>query len=66
MNANAPTTPSSGRARVAREAAPRGAAITMSERHVQAYLVARDAVRRVQRTAWLFDPSWQSGTARHH
>ena len=46
--------PSLGRSRVARSAArPLGGIPYMSERQTQAYLMARDAVRRVQRTSSL-------------
>lgn len=48
------TTPSSGR-NLAAGSAPNqsGAPAYMSERQLQAYLLARDTVRRVQRTASL-------------
>jgi hypothetical protein len=32
-----------------------GASPSMSERQTQAYLMARDTIRRIQRTAWLVD-----------
>ncbi len=48
-------TPSSGD-RIARKAVTRdGMLAIMSERQTQAYLMARDVVRRVQRAAPLFD-----------
>lgn len=47
-------TPTSGKNLVGRNSATRsGAAAYISERQTQAYLLARDAVRRVQRTASL-------------
>lgn len=46
----------SGRDGAARNASTRrGVMAVMSEREAQAYLLARDAVRRVRRTAPLFD-----------
>ncbi len=55
MNSHSPT-PSSGRGRAARNTATRSGGIPyMSERQTQAYLLARDAVRRVQRTSSLVD-----------
>lgn len=48
------TTPSSGRNLAARSAPNQsGAPAYMSDRQLQAYLLARDTVRRVQRTASL-------------
>ncbi len=53
-----PPTPSSGRGSAARGAPRRSGAIPyMSERQLQAYLLARDAVRRVQRTSSLVGES---------
>ena len=53
MNSHFPT-PSSGRGRTARSAATRsGGMPCMSERELEAYLLARDTVRRVQRTTSL-------------
>ena len=40
-----------------------GAMPGMSELHIQAYLTARDAIRRIQRSASLFDaPTKQPGS----
>ena len=52
---NSPSlTPSSGRGRAAPSTANRPGAIPyMSERQTQAYLLARDVVRRVQRNSWI-------------
>ena len=44
----------SGRRGGARSALP-GAAQFMSERQTQAYLLARDTIRRIQRTSSMFD-----------
>lgn len=62
MNSHSPT-PSSGKGRAGRNPVRRSGALPyMSERQIQAYLLARDAVRRVQRTASLLGaPSQQAG-----
>ncbi len=63
MNSHS-TAPSSGRGRTTRNAATRSGGISiMSERQAQAYLLARDAVRRIQRTASLAGASapWAAG-----
>ena len=62
MNSHSPN-PSSARGRAARNPMRRSGALPyMSERQIQAYLLARDAVRRVQRTASLLvAPSQQTG-----
>ena len=53
MNSHYPT-PSSGRGRAAPSTAKRPGGIPyLSERQTQAYLLARDVVRRVQRSSWL-------------
>ena len=53
MNSYSPT-PSAGRGRTARRTAKRSGAMPyMSEQQTQAYLLARDTVRRVQRTSSL-------------
>ena len=53
MNSYSPT-PSSGKDRAASGTVKRPGAIPyMSERQTQAYLLARDAVRRVRRSSWL-------------
>ena len=59
MNSQSPT-PSSGKGRAALNASRRSGGIPyMSERQIQAYLLARDAVRRVQRTSSLFGAALQ-------
>ena len=51
MNSHSPA-PSSGQGRSSRDTATRsGRTRYMSERQTEAYLLARDAVRRVQRTS---------------
>ncbi len=50
------STPSSGGGRTARNVVRRSGAIPyMSERQIQAYLLARDALRRIRRTPSLVD-----------
>ena len=53
MNSHSPT-PSSGHGRTAHKAAKGSGGLPyMSERQTEAYLLARDAVRRIQRTSSL-------------
>ena len=53
MNSHSPT-PSSGHGRTSRKAAEgSGGLPCMSERQTEAYLLARDALRRIQRTSSL-------------
>ena len=59
MNLQSPT-PSSGPGRTTRNAPRRSAGIPyMSERQIQAYLLARDALRRIQRSTSLVDGAVQ-------
>lgn len=59
MNSQSPT-PSSGKGRAAPNVSKRsGGTPYMSERQIQAYLLARDAVRRVQRTSALLGSTLQ-------
>ncbi|HEX5739834.1 MAG TPA: hypothetical protein VFY22_15080 [Hydrogenophaga sp.] len=54
------STPSSGRRPTARKAATRaGGLLYMSERQTEAYLLAREAVRRIQRTSSLISAASQ-------
>ena len=74
MNSHSPT-PSAGRARTARSTAQRSGAMPyMSEQQTQAYLLARDTVRRVQRTSSLVGAmahraaghfNWTNGDGQH-
>jgi len=60
-------TPPLGRGRVARSATkPLGGIPYMSERQTQAYLMARDALRRVQRTASLVGAMPQMAADHRH
>lgn len=54
------TTPSSGKNSAARSTALRsGAAAYMTDRQLQAYLLARETVRRMQRAASVIGATWQ-------
>lgn len=54
------TAPSSGKAGVSRKAVTRSGGFPgMSQRQAEAYLLARDAVRRIQRTASLISAASQ-------
>lgn len=59
MNSHSPA-PSSGKAGASRRAVTRpGGVPGMSERQAEAYLLARDAVRRIQRTSSLVSAASQ-------
>ena len=74
MNSHSPT-PSAGTGRSARSTAKRSGAMRyMSEQQTQAYLLARDTVRRVQRTSSLVGAiahraagnfNWTNGDGQH-
>ena len=67
MNLQSSSTPSSGGGRTARNAVRRSGAIPyMSERQIQAYLLARDALRRIRRTPSLVDASAQRAAGDCH
>jgi len=54
------STPSSGHRPTARKVATRtGGLLYMSERQIEAYLLAREAVRRIQRTSSLLSAASQ-------
>ncbi|MES2941682.1 MAG: hypothetical protein V4772_02295 [Pseudomonadota bacterium] len=62
MNSHSPT-PSSERGPGSRRAATRSGGVPyMSERQTEAYLLARDVVRRIQRTSSLMDAIPQGAT----
>jgi len=66
MNARFPTSSSKTTGVVRHPVSRRGGYPSVPERHLQAYLIARDAVRRVQRTSWLFDSMSRRGTPDVH
>lgn len=56
MHPHPSTTRSAGRGRTARTTSRRSGALPpLSERHTEAYLLARDTVRRIQRTTSLVE-----------
>lgn len=60
MNSHSPT-PSSERGRSARRLRTRSGAVPrLSERQIELYLLARDAVRRIQRSSSLVDATSQA------
>jgi hypothetical protein len=66
MDSQSPT-PSSGTDRAVRDAVTRpGAVPYMSERQLQAYLLARDAVRRVRHTSSLVGATAQRSASDPH
>ena len=59
------STPASGRVRSKRRSAKRsGGMLCMSERQTKAYLLARDAVRRIQRSSLLVQDARSVGGAK--